>query len=74
MAKKATTIFSVFGQIEGVVADAMCAEQPSIHRIEFENIPPSVRYNDAGVSAHCALVMTPEQERDYDRRVADLRA
>jgi hypothetical protein len=74
MSKKATNIVSVFGQIEGVVADAMTQEQPSIHRIEPDMIPPTVRYDDQGRRAHCALVLTPEQERDFDRRVAALYA
>lgn len=72
--KKATVIFSVFGQIPAVIADAMCNEQPSIRRIEFEDIPSTVRYNHLSDRAHCALVMTPEQERDFIRRVANLRA
>jgi hypothetical protein len=74
MGKKATQIISIFGQIEGVIADAMCKEDPSLHRIEPDMIPPTARYNNKGEKAHCALVLTPEQERQFDRRVADLYA
>jgi len=65
-------IFSVFGQIEGVVADMMAAE--GVKKIEADMIPATFLFNDAGVKAHCALILTPAQEREFDRRVAELRA
>ena len=73
MGKKSTNIISVFGQIEGVVADAMVQEH-GIFRIEPKDIPPSVRWDGQGQLAHCALVLTPEREREFDQRVAALRA
>lgn len=69
---RATNICSIFGQIEGVVADAMVKEG-TVSRIAPEMIPPTVRFNDKGECAHCALVFTPEAEREFDRRVAILR-
>lgn len=66
-------IFSIFGQIEGVVADAM-AQEGLVHKIERDHIPVSQRYNDKGDIAHCAIVMTPDIVRVFDRRVRDLRA
>lgn len=39
-------IFSVFGQIEGVVADMMAAE--GVRKIEPDLIPATVLFNDAG--------------------------
>jgi len=66
-------IFSIFGQIEGVVADAM-AEEGLCPRIKRADIPASVRWNDRGELAHCALILTPEMERIFDQRVADLMA
>lgn len=73
MNRKRTNICSIFGQIEGVVADAMVAEGV-VRRIEPDMIPPSVRYNEKGERAHCALVFSPETERAFDERVRRLRA
>jgi hypothetical protein len=70
---KKTCIFSVFGQIESVVADAM-AEEGLAHRIDRKHIPASVRWNKEGALAHCALVLTPEMELVFDERVRSLRA
>ena len=73
MKRGGTKIISVFGQIEGVVADAM-AEEGLVTRIEQRLIPPTVLFNDSGTMAHCALVLTEAQERMFDQRVAALRA
>jgi hypothetical protein len=74
MANKSTNTISVFGQIEGVVADAMAAAGKVVMRIPFEDIPPTVAYNKAGERAHCALVLTPDMEHEFDQRVRKLRA
>lgn len=71
--KGKTNVCSIFGQIEGVVANAM-VEEGLVRRIEPDDIPPSVRYNDKGERAHCALVFSTETERAFDLRVAKLRA
>lgn len=72
MRRGKTQIFSIFGQIEGVVADAM-AEEGLCHRIPRELIPPTARFDEQNRVAHCALVMTPEIEAVFDRRVRELR-
>jgi hypothetical protein len=71
--KRQTKICSIFGQIEGVVANAMAAEG-RVKLISPDMIPPTARYNDKGERAHCALVFTPATEREFDRRVAELMA
>jgi hypothetical protein len=68
-----THIISVFGQIAGIVADAMVVEGKA-KRIEPDDIPISVRYNKAGEKAHCALVVSNEAEAEFDRRRAQLSA
>lgn len=73
MKRSKTNICSIFGQIEGVVADAM-VQEGLVRRIEPEDIPATARYNEAGERAHCALVFTIETERAFDKRVRDLRA
>lgn len=73
MRREKTTICSIFGQIEGVVADAMVAEG-KVRRIEPDMIPATVRWDDNGRPAHCALVFTPTIEREFDERVRQLRA
>lgn len=67
-----TSICSIFGQIESVVADAMVKEG-LCNKIDRDMIPESVRWNDRGEIAYCALVFTPEAERIFDRRVRELR-
>lgn len=71
--QKATNIVSIFGQIEGVVADNM-AEEGLCHKIERDMIPATARWDASGRLAHCALVLTPELEAVFDRRVRELRA
>lgn len=66
-------IYSIFGQIESVVADAM-AEEGLVRKIDSEHIPVSERFNDKGEVAHCAIVITPDIERIFDKRVRNLRA
>jgi hypothetical protein len=66
-------IFSIFGQIEGVVADQMAAEG-IVTKIELDMIPRTAKWDEHGRLAHCALIMTPEIERVFDQRVRDLRA
>lgn len=66
-------IFSIFGQIEGVVADAM-AREGSVVKIEREMIPPTARFDERGREAYCALVMNRQQSAEFDRRVAALYA
>lgn len=73
MNKSRTKICSIFGQIEGVVANAMVAEG-LVRRIEPDDIPVGVRYNEKGERAVCALVFSAETERAFDQRVRNLRA
>jgi hypothetical protein len=73
MNRRKTNICSIFGQIESVIADAM-VEEDKVTRIDPEMIPPTQLFDDQGRRAHCALVFTPEAEREFDRRVAALRA
>lgn len=56
---KQTKIYSIFGQIEGCVADAMIDESKCL-KIATPDIPVTARYDNKGRLAHCALVMTPE--------------
>jgi hypothetical protein len=73
MRRNKTKIVSIFGQIEGVVAHAMATEG-KVHLISPNLIPPTALWDDAGQRASCALVFTPDAEREFDRRVAALRA
>jgi hypothetical protein len=68
-----TKICSIFGQIEAAVGDAM-AQEGKVIKIPFEQIPPTVAFNDKGTRAYYALVFTVAAEVEFNRRVADLRA
>jgi hypothetical protein len=71
--RRQTEIYSIFGQIEGVVADLMVQEGKA-RKIERALIPPTVRYDDQGNSALFAIVISRGHVAEYERRVADLRA
>jgi hypothetical protein len=70
--RRKTNIFSIFGQIEGVVAEAMVAEG-KCNRISPDMIPATARFDDMGRAAQCALVMNEANEREFNQRVRDLR-
>lgn len=74
MAKRSgPSIFSIFGQIESVVADQMVAEGVA-YRIAFDDIPPTARFNQHDQPAYCGLIMSPDVLRAFEKRVRDLRA
>jgi hypothetical protein len=73
MSKRKTEIKTIYGQINGVVAHAMATEG-KVHMIGVQHIPADYHFNEHGEPAVCALVFTPEAEREFDKRVADLRA
>lgn len=72
MAKRRTEIFSIFGQIESVVAEAMI-EEGKATKIEARDIPPSVAFNEADQPAHFAVIIVGEHVPAFKRRIADLR-
>ena len=71
--KMKSEVFSIFGQIESVVADAMVREGSAV-KIEPHMIPASMRFDGRGRKAYCALVMNRQQAAEFDRRVALLYA
>ena len=71
--KKQTQIYSIFGQIESVVAQAMIDEKV-VTKIESGDIPPTARYDDEGRVAHFAIVIPSSLVPAFERRVRDLRA
>jgi len=73
MNRRKSTIVSIFGQINGIVAHAMATEG-KLTLISPEHIPPTALYNDDGERASCAVVFTPETEREFDERVRKLRS
>lgn len=72
--KRTTQIYSIFGQIDGVVAEAMASEG-KVRRIERDMIPPTARFDEAtGREALFAIVMSDEYLMEYNDRVNKLRA
>lgn len=71
--RKATQIFSVFGQIDAAVAEAMIAEG-KLTRIEAADIPPTAATNDAGRPARFAVVVPAARLAEFNRRIAALYA
>lgn len=68
-----TEIFSIFGQIEAVVAEAMIDEGKG-KRIKMDDIPASALFNDVGKSAVFAIVLNRRDIPEFERRIKELRA
>ena len=78
MAKRATQIFSIFGQIEEVVAQAMIDEGVA-NKIPFAHIPAEARYQTNPLTgqeetAKFAVVMPAALVNVFNARIAALRA
>ena len=75
--RKQTQIYSIFGQIECVVAEAMIAEG-TCRKIPFDDIPISARYHrmpdGKDVAAKFALVIPSNLVNIFEKRILDLRA
>lgn len=71
--KVALQILSVFGQIEQAAANHML-RQGKGKRIEFKDIPQSVRYNDKKVPAAFAIALRGPEIKEFDQVVELLRA
>lgn len=69
---KSSHIFSIFGQIESVVADAMIAEK-KLTRISAQDIPPTAAFDDAGRRAVFAVVVPAKVAAEFERRITALR-
>jgi hypothetical protein len=70
---KRTEIKTIYGQIEGVVAHEMATER-KVNLIPLQHVPESHLINEHGLPAVCAVVFNPASEREFNKRVADLRA
>jgi hypothetical protein len=70
--KRQTEIFSIFGQIETVVAEAMIAEGSCV-RIEAWEIPPTARFNELGQQAKFAVIIPAQLVCAFEERVRKLR-
>ncbi len=72
-----SSTFSIFGQIEEVVATAMIAEGKG-RLIPLEEFPPiemcpECHYNEFDQKAKFAVMMSKHEEFEFDNRVALLR-
>jgi hypothetical protein len=69
-----TEIYSIFGQIDGVVAQMMVDEGKAT-KIAQEMIPPTVLYDETGMQkAKFAIALPRAYLGEYERRVRDLYA
>jgi hypothetical protein len=73
MRRQQSEVYSIFGQIEAVVAEAMISEDKA-NRIELENIPVTVLMNDKGETAKFAVCVRGVYVQEFNERVARLRA
>jgi hypothetical protein len=74
--KTSTVIYTIYGQIEEVVAQAMIGEG-SCRKIEFDDLPQSQRYSRGpdgkDMQAKFAIVVPRELVQAFERRIAQLR-
>lgn len=70
--KRKTEIFSIFGQIEAVVADAMVNEG-KLKKIEAMDIPQAVMVDSSGRAAFFAVVVPPQHQLEFEKRIMLLR-
>ena len=68
-----TEIFSIFGQIDGVVAQMM-VDEGKASKIDQDMIPPTALFDGEGRKAQFAIVLPTSRLGEYERRVRDLRA
>lgn len=71
--RRGHTIYSIFGQIEEVVALEMI-EEHRLHKIEARMIPQSVRVNSAMLPAKFAVMMPNRLIAEFEARIEALRA
>lgn len=72
--KRLHNIFSISGQIEHVAAEVMM-KRHALKKIELRDFPKEVaRVDAAGRPVRYAIMMTREQENEFDNLVEDLRA
>ena len=71
--RKTSEIYSIFGQIDGVIAEAMVAEGKAT-KIEQKMIPPTALYDDRGRLAMFAIVLPTKYLGEYEDRVRNLAA
>ena len=73
MSRKQTEIFSIFGQIDAIVAEQMI-EEGKARRIEKDMIPATASVNSEGRPAQFAIVIDRGYIPELERRTKDLYA
>lgn len=68
-----TTIFSIFGQIEAVVAENMIVSGEAV-KIPQEHIPESALFNAKGERAKFAVSMSTRKVHKFEERISQLYA
>lgn len=67
-------VYSIFGQIEEVVAKEMATEHDLFIITDVESIPETARFNVDGQKAKFAIIIPRNLVGQFERRIADLRA
>jgi hypothetical protein len=70
---RSTEVYSIYGQIESVIADTMVKEGKAT-KIEQDMIPPSQLFDEDGRKAKFAIVIPRTNLSEFERRVRNLRA
>jgi len=74
MAKRGETeVYSIFGQIDAVVAQQM-VDEGKFNRIEPDTIPYTAMFDEAGRKAVFAVVVPRIYLSEFNKRIRDLAA
>lgn len=68
---ESTVIYSVFGQIEVVAANDLI-QRYGCRKIEADMIPKAMQYDEMGLRAEFAIILTPSQSREFERLIRQL--
>jgi hypothetical protein len=68
-----TNVWSIFGQIDAVVAQMM-VDEGKFNKIEGEDIPATAKFDELGRQAKFAVVVPAKHEAEFNKRVRDLAA
>ena len=66
-----TNIYSIFGQVEDVVAQAM-VDEGKLTKIPYGEIPESVRRNEEGEDAKYAVIVPGPYSKEFEDRIKAL--
>jgi hypothetical protein len=73
MKRTQSDVYSIFGQIDSIVAQQM-VDEGKLNKIEAAMIPHSAKFDEAGRQAFFAVIVPRAFAAEFDRRIRELAA